>query len=388
MGHAILSPSASGRWMTCPASVRMARDAPEQPESPYAREGTMFHALCELTLRFRLGGSELEYLRDFLDWSLECDDEWKEEQFTYLDQWIDFVDGIRKEDPDAELHLEKVVDTGVPGCWGTADLVVIHSDGRVRVVDIKYGAGLWVSAVNNSQLRLYGVGALVTLVDDPLTVSEVTTTVWQPRKNNVSDETLTRKELLQWRDELLPVAELALSEDAPFGPSQDACRFCPVAGTCGPRAKHLLAQDFGDPDLMTGQEMADAFSRAEELKQWITAVSDAALKRAHDEAGSVPGFKVVRSGGRRSITDPEAAVDTLLELGYPEDKVFSRKPATLGNLEKLVGSADELQEALGGLLVKGEGRLSLVPEGDSRQEADAFHSAKTDFAGVSNEGEA
>lgn len=367
----------------------MARYAPEQPESVYAREGTAFHSLCELTLRHHLGRSDKkEYNRDLLDWMLGSEDEWKNDQFAYLDQWLAFVDDILQDDPDAELYLEQVVDTGVPGCWGTADLVVVHSDGRIRVVDIKYGAGLWVSAVENSQLRLYGVGALNTLIDDPLTVHEITITVWQPRMDNVSDETLTRKELLQWRDELIPVAELALGENAPFGPSQDACRFCPAAGFCSARTEYMLAQDFGDPDVMTGEEMADAFSRVDEIRQWITAVSDEALRRAYEDAGSVPGFKVVRSGGRRSITDPETAVDTLLELGYPEDKVYSRKPATLGALEKLVGSADELQEALGGLLVKGEGRLSLVHESDKRPEADALHSAKTDFAGIKNEGEA
>lgn len=389
MGHAILSPSASSRWSRCPASVRMSRDLPPQPESVYAREGTLFHTLCELSLKNRLGQtSEADHALDLLDWVMECPDEWQEDQFRYLREWLEFVDSYLVDDPEATVYVEQVVQTGIPGCWGTADLSIVFSDGSLAMIDIKYGAGIKVSAIDNSQLRLYGLGALNTLVEDPLTVSDVTMVVWQPRLSNISQETLTRQELYAWRDGLLPIAELALGEDAPFNPSEVACRFCPVAGECAPRAKYMLDQDFGNPDLMTGEEIAAAFARAGELKQWVTDVQDAALKRAYETDGSVPGFKVVRSGGRRSITNPEAAVDTLLELGYPEDKVFSRKPATLGTLEKLVGSADELQEVLGGLLVKGEGRLSLVPDSDAREKADAVHSAESDFAEIEIEGDA
>lgn len=383
MGHAILSPSASGRWMQCPASVRMAKDAPPQPESVYAREGTQFHTLCELTVRYRLlEGSYEEYLLDFLEWALETEPEWQEDQLKHVEEWVVFLEEILEDDPGATLLLEQVVDTGIPGCWGTADVVVIHTHGLLRAIDIKYGAGVWVSALENSQLRLYGVGALTSLVDDPLTIHEVTSTVWQPRMGNVSDETLTRKELIQWRDELIPIAKLALGEDAPFGPSESACRWCPVAGTCAARARRMLEIDFGNPDLMTGDELAEAFSRTSELKAWITAVGDAALKQAYEDGGSVPGFKVVRSGGRRSILDPEAAVDVLLKAGFPAEDVYSRKPATLSELEKLTGSADNLQEVLGSLLAKGEGRLSLVKESDKREAADAVHSAETDFAGI------
>lgn len=389
MGHAILSPSASSRWSRCPASVRMSRDLPPQPESVYAREGTLFHTLCELSLKHHLGQtSEEEYALDLLDWMVECPDEWREDQFRHLGEWIEFVDSYLGEDPEATVYVEQVVQTGIPGCWGTADFSIVFTDGSLVVIDIKYGAGLKVSAVENSQLRLYGLGALNTLVSDPLTVPDVTMVVWQPRMSNISRETLTRQELYAWRDGLLPIAELALGEDGPFNPSEVACRFCPVAGECAPRAKYMLDQDFGDPDLMTGEEIADAFARAGELKQWVTDVQDAALKRAYETDGSVPGFKVVRSGGRRSIVDPEKAVSVLLEQGYPEDKVFSRKPATLGELEKLTGSADKLQEVLGGLLVKGEGRLSLVPNSDAREKADAVHSAESDFAEIEIEGDA
>lgn len=387
MGHAVLSPSASGRWIQCPASVRMTRDIVSE-DSVYAREGTQFHTLCEVEATKRLlEDKPREYSVERLEWALETEDEWQDDQLKYVEQWIEFLEECLAEEEGALLHLEVRVDAGIPGCWGTADAIIVYSD-RIRVIDIKYGAGVKVSAIGNSQARLYGVGALETLIEDPLTIHEITNTIWQPRMNNISEETLTRAELVKWRDDLIPTAQLALGEDAPFGPSEDACRFCPIAGTCGPRTRKMLAQDFGDPDLLDGDEMAEAYSRVPELKRWITDIEDAALKMAYEEAGSVPGFKIVLSGGRRGIKDDAKAIDALVAAGYERSKVERISIQTLGVLDKVAGSADNLQKVLGDLLVKSEGRLSLAPESDSRPEADALHSAKTDFAEISNEGEA
>jgi len=386
-GHAILSPSASGRWITCPASVRMCRDLPTQIESVYAREGTDFHTLCEIEASRRILNKEpSEYALDRLEWALETEEEWRDDQLRYVEQWIALLEEYLAEEEGAQLFLEVVVQTGIPGCWGTADAIIIYSD-RIRVIDIKYGAGIKVVAIKNSQARLYGVGALETLVKDPLTIREVTNTIWQPRMNNLSEETLTRAELVQWRDDTRLVGELALSEDAPFGPSESACRFCPIAGECAPRAKFMLAQDFGDPDILSGEELADAFSRTSHLKRWIADVEDTALKRAYEEAGSVPGYKVVLSGGRRQISDEAKAIGALIDAGYGVEEVSHMKIATLGQLDKLVG-ADELQEVLGDLLGKSEGRLSVAKDSDPRPPADAIHSAQTDFAEVENQGDA
>lgn len=387
-GHAILSPSGSGTWLTCPASIRACRDIVDTG-SVYANEGTQFHTLCEVEARYRLlGGSEEDYVDGILDWMAETEEAWQDDQWRYVKQWIAFLDEAMQEDPDAIVLLEQRVDTGVPGSWGTADVVIISvTFGWVRVIDIKYGAGIWVDATENSQLMLYGIGGLG-LVEKPTLITDVTVTVWQPRMGNISDYAITRKDLVKWRDSIIPIAKLALSEDAPFGPSESACRFCPAAGICAPRARYMLEQDFGDPTKLDGDEMADAYSRTSGLKKWAADIEDAALKMAYEEDGSVPGFKVVRSGGRRQITDPDAAITRLIEANFDPEDVYTRKPATLGQLDKLAGSAEELQQVLGDLLVKGEGRLSLAKESDSRPPADALHSAKTDFAGIEKQGEA
>lgn len=383
MAHAILSPSGSGTWLTCPASIRMCRDLPREESSVFAVEGTQFHTLCEVEARYRLlEGSAEDYADGLLEWALETEVAWQEDQWSYVKEWLKFLEDAMQDDPDAIVLLEQRVDTGVPGSWGTADVVIISIRfGWVRVIDIKYGAGIRVDATENTQLMLYGLGAL-TLVENPSLINEVTVTVWQPRMNNISDYTLSRKALEKWREDIIPTAKLALGEDAPFGPSESACRFCPAAGFCAPRTRYMLDRDFGNPDVLDGEEMAEAFGRTSELKRWIADIEDAALKRAYEEEGSVPGFKVVRSGGRRQILNPDEAINRLLAANFDPDKVYTRKPATLGQLDKLAGSPEELQQVLGDLLVKSEGRLSLAKDSDPRPPADAVHSAKDDFAGI------
>ena len=44
--HAFLSASASHRWLSCPPSAKLCAEQ-ENQVSPYAKEGTDAHSLCE-----------------------------------------------------------------------------------------------------------------------------------------------------------------------------------------------------------------------------------------------------------------------------------------------------------------------------------------------------
>jgi hypothetical protein len=352
--------------------------------SPAAQEGTDFHLLCEITARYRLlGGDEAEYQEALLDWAMETVPDGLADQLAYLEQWIDYLEECLAEEEGAQLFLEQRLQTGIPGCWGTSDTVIIYSD-RIKIVDIKYGKGMKVEAHKNSQLMLYGLGAL-SLVEDALQVKDVELVAWQPRRNNMSEYHLTRKELLAWGHQILPIAELALTEDAPFGPSEEACYWCPVAGTCRARAEKMLALDFGDPDLLTPAELADAYGRVKEISRWVSDISAAALDAAHDQ--KLPGYKVVLSGGRRSIPDNEKAITVLYGAGYKRKDISRVSIQTLGVLDKLVGGEDKLKAILGDLLVKGEGTPSLAIASDPRPPADAQEAAKGDFAEITEIGE-
>lgn len=52
--HAYLSASSSHRWLSCPPSARLCAEKPDQT-SPYAKEGTDAHTLCEYKVLTALG---------------------------------------------------------------------------------------------------------------------------------------------------------------------------------------------------------------------------------------------------------------------------------------------------------------------------------------------
>ena len=248
IGHASLGPSSAGRWLTCTASVRMAEEFPNpKAESSFAEEGTAAHALAELEARREfLGLSEDDYAAGLAGWRESWgekydEDEIRENVLVYVAE----VGRALRADPMSSLLLEQRMETGVDGCWGTGDAVVI-SPSSVHILDLKYGMGVPVGAVGNPQLRLYGLGGLETfgsLIGD---IERVTVTIVQPRLDSISSETLTTSELLAWRDEVVipAVREIDSGRDH-FQPSESACRFCPVAGECIARRDFVLSGDFG-----------------------------------------------------------------------------------------------------------------------------------------------
>lgn len=388
--HAKLSPSSSSRWISCPASIRMEASVYkiEEEESFYAREGTAAHALAEIKASLAFGKiDDVEAHQQLVKWNKEFP-EFRDDfdMQGHASSYVEFLLQRIEAHPLSNVMLEQRMDCGVPTVWGTSDAVIV-SPTHVEVVDLKYGMGVNVSAVNNSQARLYACGAL-DLFDGLLgDVETVTTTIYQPRVDNVSSETLSAGELRQWRDRIVPIAESALGPDAPFGPSVAACRWCPVSGRCRAQLEHLAETDFSvDPELLSPAEIAEELERVPFVKQWLKAVESQAMALAYGSGVPIPGWKVVSSGSRRSIPDQEGAIlhlESYVPAGrdepYPVEEFANLKLKGLGELEKLFGSRASFDEALGGFVTKSEGSPSLVRESDRRKAIDPNTEAQKDF---------
>lgn len=107
-------------------------------------------------------------------------------------------------------------------------------------------------------MGLYALGALEAfgaLYD----IAEVSVTIYQPRRANVSTWTIPVTELEAWADQVVkPRATLAAAGDGEFhaGPW---CRFCKLAPTCRARAEANLALaklEFAPPAELTDAEIA------------------------------------------------------------------------------------------------------------------------------------
>lgn len=380
--HALLSPSSAERWLSCPASIRAISELPpqEEKESPYALEGTHAHAVAEVLASHHFGiinarqkGGKIGALRRAVD-----DDASFEDMLAYGDLYVQLLDKIMAEEPNSCIVLEQQLDSGVPHCTGTSD-AIIFSESRVHVVDYKYGQGVQVSAVGNPQLRLYGLGALDAYGDVLGDTETVSMTIFQPRKGWQSIDSMSADALRDWRESILPTAELALTDDAPFGPSESACRWCPVAGICRARMEQNIAHDFTrKPDFMTPEEIGDILHALPEITKWASDVKDAALDLAYSQETPIPGWKVVLSGGRRKVTDPPAVIQLLIDAGYPAEQVASLSLKGLGVLDKVVG-AEELKQIAGDFLYKDPGKPALVVESDKRAAIQPNTEAQKEF---------
>jgi len=379
--HATLSPSSAERWIQCPASVRMSESMPEETESVYAREGTAAHALAELRAREQLLGVAVED-EQLKAWREEYDisDDAEAEMEEHAQGYAEYLRGRLDENPGAQLLLEQRLPTGIPDSWGTSDAIIV-SPTVVESVDFKYGLGVRVEAVGNPQLRLYGIGALEAYGDLLGDVETVRLTVYQPRLFHVASEELAASELRAWRDALLPIARQALGPDAPFGPSEIACRWCPASGSCLAQMEWATARDFGvSADVMSKDELAAALDQIPAIRQWASAVEDHALDLAYSLGEEIPGYKVVLSGGRRSVVgDVGEMVQNAEDAGYRTEDVATLKPLGIGELEKKL--KDDFELVAGPFVTKGEGKPSLVPEDDKRPAIDPAGQAAADFEG-------
>lgn len=377
--HATLSPSSAERWINCPASVTLAAGFPNE-SSVYAEEGTLAHELGEIKVSLEFGiidkptfrKRERQFHGKLADWltKLRRADDFEEtlaEMERHTDAYVELIKERAAIYPMTQVMVEQRMDTGVPGCWGTSDTVLV-SPVHVEIVDFKYGAGVAVEAEGNPQLRLYALGALDTYGDLLGETENVYTTVHQPRMDHVLTAELTADALREWRSRILPIAEEALAGSDRFGPSDEACRWCPASGQCRAQVEAAFPDDLLDnkPDLLEPAEMAELLGKLPLLKDWLKAFEEAALNLAYTKGTPIPGWKVVRSGGQRRISNESGALDFLREQGYTDSQLVSTKIKGIGELEKLLGKA-EFATLLEPYITKSEGRESLAPESDKRE---------------------
>ena len=376
--HAVLSASKAHQWLKCPPSIRWSEKFPEPEQSEAAAEGTLAHALAEDHMRKTLAGKKLT-----VPTKIKNDPLYRpamvEHVATYCDTIMETITQMREEEADPSVFLETELDLSpwVPEGFGTADCIVI-GNGILHVFDFKYGKGVPVSAVNNPQLKLYGLGALneFGMLYD---ISQVTLHIIQPRLDSLTDWTIDRQSLEHWGEAVVkPLAELAYKGEGEYLPGTDQCRWCVCKNECRAyntfmldSAKARLNEDGKErqPNELTPEEIAKLLEVVEEIKRWATKVSEYALDQALNNGVKYPGFKLVNGISRRKITNEKEATDSLVIAGFLPMQIMKLKG--LGDLEELVGKK-RLAELIGEYIEKPEGKPTLVPVSDKRPEYNDF----------------
>lgn len=370
MVHAVLSASASSRWLHCTPSARLERKFPDA-SSPYAEEGTLAHAYAErfLNLFLKTGKTTV---------AIKDNAEMQEAVQSYVNICVEKINEARTASPDAQIKVEQRLDFSrwVPEGFGTGDMVMV-SDKYFEIVDLKYGKGVPVSAINNSQMRLYALG-MYEAFGYLYGADEVRMTIVQPRLDSVSTETISVEDLLTWGEEVKKKAKIAFAGKGDFCAGSH-CRFCKARNACRVHAEYELKNV--KEDLQTAEledfEISDILLRAKSIKSWLDGLEAYALGKALD-GYDWPGMKLVEGRSNRKITDDIIAANNLLNAGFGADEIY--KPQTLRSitdLEKLCGKK-MFGELMSGVIEKPPGKPTLVSIDDKRQALE-LQNIKNDF---------
>jgi hypothetical protein len=357
--HAILSASSSHRWLHCLPSARLELEF-ENTNGEAAKEGTAAHALSEhklkKALRIRSKRPTSEYDSDEME---ECTD-------GYVDFIMEQVELARKSCTDPIVLIEQRLDFScyVPDGFGTGDCVII-SDDRLHIVDFKYGMGVLVDAEDNPQMKLYALGALE-IYDSLYDIKEISMTIFQPRRENVSTWTVPVEELKAWaEEELKPKAAKAYQGEGEYMPGP-WCTFCRASSRCRARADEnlkLAQMEFKMPPLLTDSEIEEVLSLLPDLTKWANEITAYATDAAVNHGKEWHGFKVVEGRSVRKYKDEDAVAKQAVISGYKD--IYRKSLIPMTEMQKLMGKA-KFEEILGNLIVKPPGKPTLVPSSDKR----------------------
>ncbi len=369
--HAVLSASSSHRWTKCTPAARLELEFDDN-ESSAAAEGTAAHALAEHKLRKALKMRSKKPLSPF-----DCD-----EMDEYTDAYVDFVleqlELANQTCSDPLVLIEQHLDFSkyVPDGFGTGDCIII-SDKTLHIIDLKYGMGIIVNSEQNSQMMLYSLGALE-IYDSLYDIDEVSMTVFQPRRDNVSTWTIPADELRDWAEnELKPKAELAFKGEGEYCPG-DWCTFCRAAVKCRARAEEklkLAQSEFRLPPLLTDAEIENVLGKLSDITKWANDILAYATDAALNHGKQWSGYKIVAGRSIRKFKDEDAVAEAAKANGYKD--IYRQTLITLTEFEKLMGKA-KFNEVLGDLVYKPPGKPTLVAVTDKRPALNVS-SATNDF---------
>lgn len=350
--HSLFSPSSAERWFACPGSLRLGEGDNESSE--YAREGTAAHSLASSC--WLLGVSPASRLGEVI--------EVEGSSFTVGEEMVEavqiFLDEVERQSEGADFvePERRIIHKNRPDFGGTVDFTAVKEGpgGWIRVIDLKYGAGVPVSAEGNLQLLLYLVLATHTRSNEARTYGA---TIVQPRLETddgfVRDWIPTVEEIKDITGKLVDLWEAYdRGDELPFNAGSH-CRWCPHKVNCPALEAHtneLASQEFSLAQVKSGEllegmtvEKALAFrDKRKAIESFLESV-DKWLHGQMDKGVEVPGLKLVESYGNRTWSlSEEEILKKLRNRKIPKSKTTVAKLLSPAQMEKVVDK--ELVEAL------------------------------------------
>jgi len=401
--HSLFSPSGSGRWMKCPGSIPFVQslNLPHR-DSEFALEGTACHELAaECLINGDIDASS--YIgREFIP-RFPVDMEMVNSTNTYLD----YVRGFMTLSSVMEVEQRIEMNDLHEGTGGTSD-VVMYSPKEFHCFDLKYGRGVPVDVVENSQMMLYTAGRIRELhqagIIDANQLERISIHIVQPRcphpdgpcrSWDVPIERLRE----HWRNAKIAIQE-ALSDNPPFNPGESQCKWCDGAPVCRKLTEFNLKTAMHDfesvksqklalmeANKMSKEEIAEIMKHSGIFETWINSIVAYAQNELERGRG-FPGYKLVRGRSIRGWANnaQQHVIKVITDLGFSEKEAYSEpKFRSPNQIEQLIGKKNAAK--LSEYVVKPLGKITIAPESDKRDAVDPKASAASDFESFTPEGD-
>lgn len=355
--HALLSASSAHRWLACPPSAVAQELYPPGKPSEHALEGTLAHEVAEIVASAALN-------KPFADLPKGHTQEMIDHANSYADYILELIT-----DPNALVLLEQRVDFSpwVPDGFGTADCIIIQGK-TMDVIDYKYGKGVEVSAKDNPQEMLYGLGAL----NDygfAYDIEKVRLHIFQPRIGNISVDEHATEDLMAFGREARKTAVLAARGEGEYNAGLH-CRWCAHAGKC-PKLAETCSRYVQHHDLrirvpeLPPFELATILEAEPLITLWLKRVKETALNGMLN-GEHIPGYKVVEGkAGNRKWADEIEAFKALEAAGLSTEDITETKLLSPSALEKSIGKK-RVAELVADHIERAPGSPIIVSETDKR----------------------
>jgi hypothetical protein len=378
--HAHYSASHSHIWLNCSGALEAEAEFPNETSS-FAEEGTTAHELAEIKLKLHFKQiKKTEYNKRLK--AIKETEYYGEEMESYIDDYVAFVIAKYATLEDAEIHFEQRLDYSpwAKDGFGTGDVVML-SNGKFVIIDLKYGKGQKISADRNPQLMLYGLG-LINVFEMIFEYGDIEMIINQPRLDHVSEYSMPVDDLLKWGDEVVkPAVEKMESGDTELC-TGDWCDkyFCKARFICRARANEALEvakKNFKDPSLLDDEEVAEMLGKIDRIKTWCNNLEEWVTQQMLD-GKHYDGYKLVEGLSKRKITDPDGLVKALVAQGFDEAVLYERSLLSMTNLEKVVGKK-VFAEASQGFIDKPKGKPKIAPADSDKPDYNAAANAAEAF---------
>lgn len=386
MAHAILAPSAAGRWTICTRAPRLEALVTNEG-SDFALEGTIAHAVAEKIHRSdngKFNASDRKLLQQ--EFGADFDRLYGKEMLRHAE---DFVIYCKKNLPeDCYIFIEHKLDitSHIEEGFGTMDFGAIYlrsdDEGKtwywvLETFDFKYGKGVPVSAIENTQQKIYALGVLNEYLHI-FPIEKVIMHIYQPRIQNNSDWMISTEDLLKWGEWLKVRAKLAFAGEGEFV-AGDHCTFCKVKHNCRALAEYnleLAKFAFEIPALLSDEEILEIYAKENLFSKWINSINDYVLSSAI-KGKEWPGYKLVHGRSNRVYTDPEKLSLTLLSIGFSPHLLFKERALKgLEELETSIGTEKFIEHVIP-FIRKPPGAPTLAPESSTKSR---FVKGASDFS--------